>query len=64
MDTLLSMNGRTPIQEVCSICAVPGHATIGCLYGDFPEFVQEQANMVNAYRRPGNDLYSNTYNQG
>ncbi|KAL6281817.1 hypothetical protein ACE6H2_012746 [Prunus campanulata] len=59
------MNGRAPIQEVCSICAVPGHATVGCPYGvDFPEFVQEQANMVNNYRRPGNDPYSNTYNPG
>lgn len=65
LDTLLSMNGRAPIQEVCSICAVPGHATVGCPYGvDFPEFVQEQANMVNTYRRPGNDPYSNTYNLG
>ncbi|XP_050156238.1 uncharacterized protein LOC126630148 [Malus sylvestris] len=65
LDTLLSMNGRVSVQEVCSICAVPGHATVGCPYSvDFPEFVQEQANMVNAYRRPGNDPYSNTYNQG
>ncbi|KAM2145525.1 hypothetical protein ACFX1R_049065 [Malus domestica] len=65
LDTLLSMNGRASVQEVCSICAVPGHATVGCSYNvDFPEFVQEQANMVNAYRRPGNDPYSNTYNQG
>ncbi|XP_050125739.1 uncharacterized protein LOC126603005 [Malus sylvestris] len=65
LDTLLSMNGRASVPEVCSICAVPGHATVGCPYSvDFPEFVQEQANMVNAYRRPGNDPYSNTYNQG
>ncbi|CAN6579848.1 unnamed protein product [Malus baccata var. baccata] len=65
LDTLLSMNGRASVQEVCSICAVPGHATVGCPYSvDFPEFVQEQANMVNAYRRPSNDPYSNTYNQG
>ncbi|CAN6679116.1 unnamed protein product [Malus baccata var. baccata] len=65
LDTLLSMNGRALVPEVCSICAVPGHATVGCSYSvDFPEFVQEQANMVNAYRRPGNDPYSNTYNQG
>ncbi|CAL2248125.1 unnamed protein product [Prunus armeniaca] len=65
LDTLLAMNGRAPTQEICSICAVPGHATISCPHGvDFPEFLQEQANMVNTYRRPGNDPFSNTYNPG
>ncbi|CAL8136909.1 unnamed protein product [Prunus armeniaca] len=65
LDTLLAMNGRAPTQEICSICVVPGHATISCPHGvDFPEFLQEQANMVNTYRRPGNDPFSNTYNPG
>ncbi|XP_021808589.1 uncharacterized protein LOC110752280 [Prunus avium] len=65
LDALLAMNGRVPTQEICSICAVPGHATISCPYGvDFPECLQEQANMVNTYRRPGNDPFSNTYNPG
>ncbi|CAL2240361.1 unnamed protein product [Prunus armeniaca] len=65
LDALLAMNGRAPTQEICSICAVPGHATISCPHGgDFPEFLQEQANMVNTYRRPGNDPFSNTYNPG
>ncbi|KAI5348636.1 hypothetical protein L3X38_001523 [Prunus dulcis] len=63
LDALLSMNGRAPTQEICSICVVPGHATISCPHGvDFPDFLQEQANMVNTYRCPGNDPFSNTYN--
>ncbi|KAI5313901.1 hypothetical protein L3X38_043083 [Prunus dulcis] len=63
LDALLAMNGRAPTQEICSICAVPGHATISRPHGvDFPKFLQEQANMVNTYRRPVNDPFSNTYN--
>ncbi|KAI5313260.1 hypothetical protein L3X38_042434 [Prunus dulcis] len=65
LDTLLAMNERGPIQEICSICAILGDATISCLHGvDFSEFLPEQANMLNTYRRPGNDPFSNTYNPG
>ncbi|XP_038683033.1 uncharacterized protein LOC119983418 [Tripterygium wilfordii] len=66
LDMLLAMNGRTIQQELCAICHVPGHATITCPQGvDFPEFVQEQANMMNSYNRnPRFDPYSNSYNPG
>ncbi|KAI5349706.1 hypothetical protein L3X38_002595 [Prunus dulcis] len=56
LDALLAMIGRVPTQEICSICAILGHATISCPHGvNFLEVLQEQANMVNTYRRPGND---------
>ncbi|XP_038711641.1 uncharacterized protein LOC120005855 [Tripterygium wilfordii] len=66
LDMLLAMNGHTIQQEICAICHVPGHATITCPQGvDFPEFVQEQASMMNSYNRnPRFDPYSNSYNPG
>ncbi|XP_038695435.1 uncharacterized protein LOC119992714 [Tripterygium wilfordii] len=66
LDMLLAMNGHTIPQELCALCHVPGHATVTCPQGvDFPEFVQEQANMMNSYNRnPRFDPYSNSYNPG
>ncbi|XP_038697145.1 uncharacterized protein LOC119994293 [Tripterygium wilfordii] len=44
------------------LLAMNGHTTQGV---DFPEFVQEQANMMNSYNRnPRFDPYSNSYNPG
>lgn len=66
MDVILALNQKAPSLEVCAICATPGHETISCPHGaDFPEFVQEQANMLNSYnQRPRNDPFSPTYNPG
>ncbi|XP_021808096.1 uncharacterized protein LOC110751879 [Prunus avium] len=66
LDALLALNSRSPPKEVCSICETPDHATIACPLGAaYPEFVQEQANVVNSYNQgPRNDPYSQSYNPG
>ncbi|XP_021817104.1 uncharacterized protein LOC110759359 [Prunus avium] len=64
LDALLALNSRNPPKEVCSICETQDHATIACPLGaTYPEFVQEQANVVNSYNQgPRNDPYSQSYN--
>ncbi|KAI5343484.1 hypothetical protein L3X38_011360 [Prunus dulcis] len=66
LDALLALNSRNPLKEVCSICETHDHPTISCPFGAaYPEFVQEQAKLVNSYNRgPINDLYSQSYNPG
>ncbi|KAI5351458.1 hypothetical protein L3X38_004349 [Prunus dulcis] len=66
LDALLALNSRNPLKEVCSICETHDHPTISCPFGAaYPEFVQEQAKLVNSYNRgPINDPYSQSYNPG
>ncbi|KAI5328130.1 hypothetical protein L3X38_027526 [Prunus dulcis] len=66
LDALLALNSRDPLKEVCSICETHDHPTISCPFGAaYPEFVQEQAKLVNSYNRgPINDPYSQSYNPG
>ncbi|XP_021833439.1 uncharacterized protein LOC110773246 [Prunus avium] len=66
LDALLALNSRNPSKEVCSICETQDHATIACPLGAaYPEFVQEQAKVVNSYNQgPRNDPYSQSYNPG
>ncbi|CAL8152506.1 unnamed protein product [Prunus armeniaca] len=66
LDALLALNSRNPSKEVCSICETHDHPTISCPLGAaYPEFVQEQAKLVNSYNRgPINDPYSQSYNPG
>lgn len=66
LDALLALNSRSPPKEVCSICETHDHATIACPLGaGYPEFVQEQAKVVNSYNQgPRNDPYSQSYNPG
>ncbi|XP_024200330.1 uncharacterized protein LOC112203629 [Rosa chinensis] len=60
------MKSLTPLlnkaaRETCASCSSIAHTTEAC-----PEnfFQDEQVNMVNNYRRPVNDPFSNTYNPG
>ncbi|CAL8988218.1 unnamed protein product, partial [Prunus brigantina] len=64
LDALLALSSRNPSKEVCSICETHDHPTISCPLGAaYPEFVQEQAKLVNSYNRgPINDPYSQSYN--
>ncbi|CAL8993312.1 unnamed protein product [Prunus brigantina] len=64
LDSMLNMVPK--IAEVCAICNIPGHPTYQCSASEaYPEFVQEQVNLMNSYnRRPRNDPFSNTYNPG
>ncbi|CAL8993226.1 unnamed protein product, partial [Prunus brigantina] len=66
LDALLALSSRNPSKEVCSICETHDHPTISCPLGAaYPEFVQEQAKLVNSYNRgPINDPYSQSYNPG
>ncbi|KAI5312735.1 hypothetical protein L3X38_041909 [Prunus dulcis] len=66
LDALLALNSRNPLKEVCSICETHDHPTISCPFGAaYPEFVQEQAKLVNSYNRGTiNDPYSQSYNPG
>ncbi|CAL2238230.1 unnamed protein product [Prunus armeniaca] len=66
LDALLALNSRNPSKEMCSICETHDHPTISCPLGAaYPEFVQEQAKLVNSYNRgPINDPYSQSYNPG
>lgn len=64
MKTLAQVVAKTPV-EVCAICSSSTHHTNVCPSNPlFPDDYAEQANAVNTFRRPGNDPYSNTYNQG
>ncbi|CAL9001073.1 unnamed protein product [Prunus brigantina] len=64
LDSMLNMVPK--IAEVCAIRNIPGHPTYQCSASEaYPEFVQEQVNLMNSYnRRPRNDPFSNTYNPG
>ncbi|CAL8119103.1 unnamed protein product [Prunus armeniaca] len=47
LDALLALNSRNPSKKVCSICETHDHPTISCPLGAaYPEFVQEQAKLV------------------
>jgi hypothetical protein len=49
--------------EACSFCSNPSHQAKDCpIIGQFSEFPSEQVNAT--FSRPGNDLYSNSYNSG
>ncbi|KAM2268806.1 hypothetical protein ACFX1S_046877 [Malus domestica] len=59
-----SVHNMVPkIVEACAICNILGHPTYQCSTSEaYPEFVQEQVNLINSYnQRLRNDTYS-TYN--
>ena len=68
VDELISKQvNHTQIQstDICGVCAVVGHSTMDCsLMPAFENMKEEQANVLNQYRRSENDPYSNTYNPG
>ena len=50
-------------QEIYSICASPVHHVSECLMtAPFPPFIQEQVQTSQAYSKPVNDPFLNTYN--
>ncbi|CAL8988188.1 unnamed protein product [Prunus brigantina] len=50
LDSMLNMVPK--IAEVCAICNIPGHPTYQCSASEaYPEFVQEQVNLMNSYNR-------------
>ena len=52
-------------QEACALCNNPAHFVIDCPAGsEFPKFVQEQVNAAQGFSKPGNDPFSNSFNQG
>jgi len=51
------------MQDVCSICASPMHASVDCLCIDKSDYVTEQVNATQGFP-PSNNPYSNTYNHG
>lgn len=64
MDAMMSKHTTPKPVEVCSICNGVGHNFYSCpSSSEYPEYVQEQVNMMNSYNpRPRNDPFSNTYN--
>jgi hypothetical protein len=54
------------IQEiVCQICETNEHSTNDCpILPSFKECLHEQANALNSFQRPNQNLYSQTYNPG
>ncbi|GAV71571.1 hypothetical protein CFOL_v3_15061 [Cephalotus follicularis] len=64
--TLPTQSTQTSIaQEACTLCASPTHYMSDCpLAVHYPDFIQEQAQAIQGFQRPGNDPYSNTYNTG
>jgi len=51
------------MQDVCSICAIPMHASVDCPYIGKLYCVTEQVNAAKGFP-PSNNPYSNTYNHG
>ncbi|CAL9024817.1 unnamed protein product [Prunus brigantina] len=50
LDSMLNMVPK--IAEVCAIRNIPGHPTYQCSASEaYPEFVQEQVNLMNSYNR-------------
>ncbi|KAI5313265.1 hypothetical protein L3X38_042439 [Prunus dulcis] len=48
LDSVLNMAPK--IAKVCAICNIPGHSTYQCSASEaYPEFVQEQVNLMNSY---------------
>ena len=63
LDQLLS--GPSPVLQVCALCASPAHHVVDCpVAPQYPEFVQEQAQMAQSFARPAPNPYSSTYNPG
>ncbi|XP_043725789.1 uncharacterized protein LOC122672368 [Telopea speciosissima] len=72
LDHLLSIgqiprptNSPQTFQDVCTLCTNPSHYMSEYpLAGQFPEYVQEQAQAAQSFSKLGNDPFSNTYNLG
>ena len=65
-DQLLCMNkvSNAPfMQDVCSICASPMHASVDCPCIGKSDCMTEQMNAAQGFL-PSNNPYSNTYNHG
>ena len=66
LDQLLYMNkvSNAPnMQDVCSICASPMHASVDCPCISKSDCVTEKVNAAQRFP-PSNNPYSNTYNHG
>jgi hypothetical protein len=51
--------------DSCSICASPMHSVQNCPFAPvFFEYLMEQANTFNDYRKQSTEPYSETYNPG
>ena len=57
--------GPSPAMQVCALCASPAHHVLQCpVAPQYPEFVQEQAQMAQNFARPAPNPFANTYNPG
>jgi hypothetical protein len=57
--------GLSPAMQVCALCASPTHHVLECpVVPQYPEFVQEQAQMAQNFARPAPNPFANTYNPG
>ena len=58
-----SSSSKTNSKELCGICSVNGHVTQECFtILAFQDVLQEQSNMINAYKRPFSSPFSKSYN--
>ena len=56
---------RVPVEEVCSVCEIPGHPMKECpTLPVLKEVLHDQANTANTFSKPYNNPYTNTYNLG
>jgi hypothetical protein len=52
-------------KTLCQICETNEHITNGCpTLPSFKECLHEQVNVLNSFRRPNHNPYSQTYNPG
>ena len=58
-----SIMANEKVEDICGICETNGHQTQDCpTIPAFQEVLHEQANSMNAYKRPFSSPYSETYN--